>query len=841
MSEEQSGATGGTEASPDPSRLPISSDVSDMPTRQAGSSAGTGATGATGATPPRFTSQLGPDGRSVPVEEEERELPRTQALPPGLYYSDTNPPRLPKTPQQVQRRNRRISAALSIVLILAVVAGGVYYLYPLFHNGQSILNINGCATGTPCQVANAYLDDFSSGNYEAMYALTSNASRQRFSDKTILRGDFKDAHDYIVTRTASILAEAQIVDILTTPGAALKVDNTHVTVPVREVLTSARVGDIAQDITIPLVDEQGHWRVDWSPGLIFAQLDDANDPAYTRKVHLYTSVGLRGTIYDRDGNALAKDETVYVVGVVPDKISNTAQVVSVLSANLDLTPAQVSAAYAGAPASQFTAIRTITPMLYNAISGALNGVAGIQTQTTTGRVYPYGQDLAPVTGYIGQVSPDDIKNDKSHYYEPGDVIGRAGIEAWGEQYLRPGKGGTLVIAAVNADGTLGQTVYTLAARAASNGSDVHTTISLAVQQAAMASLRKQDGHTGGTVAVDPTTGEVLVLASIPTYDPNDFSLGFTPNEQARFNAEDHPFVNRAYATADPIGSAFKLVTLSSGLQNGVTPTQIFTCKGTFQIPGSSKVFHDDSTDGHGNLTAPDALGPSCDVVFWTVAVYLNGKDPNLLPNTAKGFGYGSPTDMVGLPAGAENPGIVPDPAWLQQHENAQWSAIDAANLGIGQGYFEATPAQVAMATAAIANGGVRMQARLVSSVTAASGATLATFPAKQIGVLPLSADNLSILQVAMLGPIYDSNGTTAPEFRNYPITVAGKTGSAESGRPAPHGWFTAYAPASKISGPTVKPQIAIGTLVEYSAFGERFAVPVSKAILDSFFHLPPTD
>ncbi|MEO7002461.1 MAG: penicillin-binding transpeptidase domain-containing protein [Ktedonobacterales bacterium] len=826
MREDMSGATGANEPS---------SDVTDMPTQQVGPAAG--------ATPtkPRFTSQIGPDGRSMPAGLDEEELPRTQQLPPGFYPSGAQLARSAKTPQQLQRRNRRLGATLSIVLIIALLAGGAYYLYPLFHNGQSILNINGCAKGTPCQVANAYLNDFSSGNYEAMYALTSNASRQRFSDKHILRGDFKDAHDYIVTRTSSILAEAQIVDILTTPGAAQKVDDTHVTVPVREVLTSARVGDIAQDITIPLVDEQGHWHVDWSPGLIFAQLDDANDPTYTRKVHLYTASGLRGTIFDRDGNVLAKDETVYVVGVVPSKITNAAQVSSVLSVNLDLTPAQVTAAYAGAPTNQFAAIRTITPMLYASISGALNAVAGVQAQTTTGRVYPFGQDLAPVTGYLGQVSPDDIKNDTSHYYVSGDVIGRAGIEAWGEQYLRPGKGGSLVIAATNADGTLGQAIYTLATRAAGNGADIHTTIALALQQAAMASLRKQSGHSGGTVALDPTTGEVLTLGSNPTYDPNDFSLGITQNELARLNAEDHPYVNRAYATADPIGSNFKLVTLSAGLQNGVTPAQIFTCTGLYQVPGAASVSHDDAPLGHGNLTAPDALGPSCDVVFWKIAVLLNSKDPNLLPNVAKAFGYGAPTGMIGLPVGAENPGLVPDPQWLQQHENGQWTATDAANLGIGQGFFQATPAQVAMATAAIANNGVRMQARLVSSVTAASGATLITFPAKQIGMLPLSADNLSVLQVAMLGPIYDPNGTTSAEFRNYPITVAGKTGTAESGQPLPHAWFSVYAPVAKLSGPPVKPQIAIGTLVEYSASGERFAVPVSKAILNAFFHLPPSD
>ena len=385
---------------------------------------------------------------------------------------------------------------------------------------------------------------------------------------------------------------------------------------------------------------------------------------------------------------------------------------------------------------------------------------------------------------------------------------------------------------------MGRLQATIAERQPVNGDDIHTTINLAAQQAAMSKLRSDAPYSGGAMAVNPVTGEVLVLASNPMYDPNDLSLGLTANAQARLNAMDHPYLDRAVQTADPVGSVFKLVTLSTGLANGVTPTQIFTCPGSFTLPGVTHVFIDDKPSGHGSLTAPHALAPSCDVVFWKIGAMMNAKDPNLLPNMAKSFGYGAPTGIVGLPAGIENPGIVPDPNWLQQNQNATWTAVDAVNLAIGQGYFEATPAQVAMATAAIANGGKRMEPRLINTVTDTTGATVSTAQQKQIGTLPLSADSLQVLQVAMLGPTHDSDGTTRYKFLNYPINVAGKTGTAESGQPKPHAWFTCFAPASPITGTPVTPTVAVSALVENSSYGETYAVPISKEIMDSLFGLP---
>jgi penicillin-binding protein 2 len=741
--------------------------------------------------------------------------------------------------------------ALTAALVVAIVAAGSYALLQSLKGPGSPTNPSGCKTGTPCQVANAYIAAFTGAKYDAVYALTSQASRTRFSDPAILHAaakypinavDYTSAQDYITHRTQYIVEAADIYSMAATDGAVHTLSATQATVPVRLIMTSARVGDIAEDITLPMRLENHAWRVDWSPGLIFPQLDSAADPTYTGLVRLLTAgyEGQRGAIDDSAGHALAMDGPVYQIQICPSQIKNQSAVFAALTNNIDLTQGEITGAYQGRDASQCYTVRTITQALYTKVSGALN-VAGIQAQQATGRVYPYGEAAAAITGYVGQVSPQDLSADKGHYYESGDIIGRAGVEQWGEKYLRPLKGGKLVVKSRNADGSDGPIQATIAERQAVNGDDIHTTINLGAQQAAMAKLLSDAPYSGGAMAVNPVTGEVLALASSPMYDPNDLSLGLTANAQARLNALDHPYLDRAVQSAVPVGSAFKLVTLSAGLQNGVSPSQMFTCPGSFTLPGVSHVFIDDKPSGHGSLTAPHALAPSCDVVFWKIGALLNDKDPNLLPNTAKAFGYGAPTDIVGLPDGVENPGIVPDPAWLKQNQNATWTAVDAVNLAIGQGYFQATPAQMTMATAAIANGGKRLRPQLVSTVTDTTGAAVFSSGGSaqnQVGTLPLSADNLQVLQVAMLGPTHDTDGTTRYKFLNYPINVAGKTGTAESGQPKPHAWFTCFAPASPISGPPVTPKVAASALVEYSSYGETYAVPVTKEIMDSLFGLP---
>src|SRR5579872_6241992 len=525
---------------------------------------------------------------------------KTEVLPPDYRPAPDIKIPFDKKPAS-RRRTFFVAASLILVLVVATV-GLVSVLRP--YKAPPPNTSASCASGTPCEVADQYLAAYSGGDYEAMYRLTSTASQLRFADPAILQGNFKDAHDYIVNRTAELLTAGHIYSMAVTPGKVAQTNDTTATVAAEVDMTSSWLGTFTENISIPLVKEQGLWRVDWSPGLVFPQLNDPADPHYTRRVHLYGETAARGTIYDRDGHVLAEDETVYQIGVDPTQLKNEATVLKALSAALGLSASQIQTLYQGA--SGFVIIRTVTPQLYQKIQSAITSVEpdGVQVRTTTGRVYPYGADLAPVTGYVQTVSQQDLDSDSTGYYSPDDVIGNAGVEAWGEQYLRPTKGGKLVIVPVNADGSDGQPVYTIAQRTAIPGDDVHTTISLVSQQAAMAQLQAFKDKAGGAMAVDPTTGEVLVLASWPACDPNDFSLRFQPNIDACVHDPADPLLNRAVQAALPTGSVFKIITLSAALEHGVKPTDIFTCPGYYQVPGESKPRIDDNPDGHGSLTAP---------------------------------------------------------------------------------------------------------------------------------------------------------------------------------------------------------------------------------------------
>lgn len=799
-----------------------------------------------GELPPRSDSgQAGDDaalsaGGQLPPPDEQ-----TRAMSPEQINALLREPvRIPTPPGGDSRHSgaRPWVVALSALLIVAVLGGGLYVGLRARGGGSSPA-IAGCASdsaNTPCTVANAYLLAYTGMQLEQMYALTSNASRQRFSDPQILRGNYKDAHDYMVNRTASMLAQAAVYQIGATPGKLAQSSAASASVPVRVVMQSSRVGSFTQDITLPLSAEGGQWRVDWSPGVIFSKLDDpTNDPHYALYLHLFPENAQRGRILDRDGNVLAKDDTVYEIGVVPGRIKDEKTLLGVLGAKLGMSADEIKSKYQNRGADQFVVIRTITQDLYNQVGAAVTAVAGVSARQTTGRVYPYGQDLAAVTGYVSDVTQDDLQNDTTHYYGAADQIGRAGVEAWGEAFLRPVKGGKLAVASLNADGFSFSAVSTIAERDAQNGDDIHTTISLKNQQSAMAALRSRvdggHGKGGGAFVVDPTTGEVLVQASYPIYDPTNLALGATDEQLAQYNASG-AFLGRALQDPRAVGSVFKVVDLAAALQNGIG-AQDFTCNGKYQVPGETTVRNDDSKTGHGTRTPEKALAPSCDVIFWQVAIKLNSMDPTILPKMAQAMGLGTSPDVVGMPAGAQDPGLVPDPAYAAS-QGKQWNASFAADLAVGQGDFQATPAQVALMTAAIANGGQRMQPRLVTQVLRADGSLEQAFPAKALSTLPISTDNLAALQASMLGTVETPSGTSYHVFQGFPILVAGKTGTAENGNKAlPHAWFTCYAPASPLSGPLVTPQIAAALELQNAGNADANAAPAARQLLATFFNV----
>jgi penicillin-binding protein 2 len=790
--------------------------------------------------PPRDTAGLSElDDYDAPTD------PGWSGGSPPVGPANREPDTAAELPRNLRPRPRRNVPpwVIALVALLVVAISGTAIFSPQLAVRQGPTTPPGCQSGTPCQVATTYVADYTAGNYERMFSLVSDASKTRFSAPAILGGGYANAHDYIVNRTTLLLQQAEAYSLHGTIGAFHTQGNTA-TVAATVVMRTIRVGTITQILTIPLVREHGQWRVNWSPGLVFAQLDDPNDPTYQRLVHLYPLDGHRGRILDKSGNPLAEDAIVYVVGVVPGEIKDSNRLVTTLTHDLDLGSAELTGKYQGATPTDFIPVRTIPPGLYTQVSGDLTALGndGVHVQTTAGRVYPYGSDTAAVTGYVGDVSQQDLLNDTGHYYEATDVIGRDGVEAWAEQMLRPAKGGELDIVARNSDGSYGNPAYSIARKSAADGDDVYTTIDTNLQERTIAHMRVYPRQSA-EVALDPVTGGVLELVSNPMYDPNALALGAT-QDQLNSYAQEHAYVNLAVSDAGavPIGSVFKVITLATALRAGIPTTQMWDCQATYQVPGEATLRREQGTGptwkGHGEENEILALAESCDVVFWSISVTLNQKDPNLLPQMAKGFGFGTPTGIVGLPS--ESGGLVPDPDWFQRTQHANWSPTDAANLAIGQGFFLATPLQLAAAMAAVANNGQRMRPRLVTQIVAPGGTVVASYPPTVNGTLPLTADNLSTLQVAMLGPTMGAEGFAHGLFINFPIPVAGKTGTAQTadGLP-PHSLFACYAPASLASGPAQTPRIAIGSVIFHSGLSLTYAAPIAKQMLIDYFNLPP--
>jgi penicillin-binding protein 2 len=734
---------------------------------------------------------------------------------------------LPARTRPWQSRNITRWLAVGLVLVsLAIAIPGVLLTRGGRGSSSSTVSVPpGCEVqGSPCQVAQAYLTAYTTSKYEALYPFVSQAAITRFSAPAILRANYKDAHAYIVNRTQALLGEAEVYSVTAKIGGQTVTGKSTATVSVHVVMETIRVGEIAQDLRLPFVNEKGNWLLDWSPGLVFKSLDDPADPQYQRLLHLFFYDAPRGKILDRDGHALAEDESVKVIGIVPAQIKNESAMLQTLGNDLDYAPDQLKAIYQNRNASEFVQIRTVTLATWQRVANDVTPLvgAGVQVRDATARVYPYGTDTAAVTGYVGPVSDQDLINDSAHYYEPTDTVGRDGIESWADARLRPIKGGELDIVPLNADGSYGDPAYTLGRRVPAAGAEVHTAINLALQQKAMADMRAQN-KSSGTVALDPTNGEVLVLASNPIYDPNDFSLGFTPNAATRLNALDHPYLNRAVAGTYPIGSVGKVTVLAAAMESGIPDTQIWNCPGTYTIPGTTTPVVEGVPNGHGNITDIRALAVSCDVIFWQISVNLFGKDPHIWYNMARSLGYGTRTQVTGLPDGVEAPGNVTLPD----------SPGAAANAAVGQGDFTATPIQLASVAQAIADNGQRLQPRLVTSVVGTDGQAQVTFAVHKLGDLAISPAHLTALQAAMLGPTSEPGGTAYQDFATFSVRVAGKTGTAEAQPPGslPNSLFMCFAPASPVGGPAVTPRIAVGSIVAHSGYGEEFAVPISKDLI----------
>jgi penicillin-binding protein 2 len=502
---------------------------------------------------------------------------------------------------------------------------------------------------------------------------------------------------------------------------------------------------------------------------------------------------------------------------------------------------------------------------------------GVSYELAALRDYTNGDLAAQLLGYVGEISQEQLADPAfKSTYKPGETVGKSGIEATYERYLYGTRGIREI--QVNAKGqVLNENFNTDAPK---DGDNVVLSIDSGVQRLAEQSLRlgmgvarqtieKNSGQlkaTGGAVVVmDPRNGQVLAMASNPTYDPAIWNGGLSTAEAHTVGlcglrdpgctpgGHNFPLLNRAIQASYPPGSTFKpFVALSALKDHYATQKGTYACPAEYTAPGdtSGTVFHNWNPVNSGYIPLSQALVISCDTVFYGLgwrywvtyyrSIHSDNPKPNeLLQNDLTGMGFGGPT---GIDLPAELSGRVPTPEFkdalvkrepqIFHPDERRWLPGDYINMSIGQGFMLVTPMQLASAYSAIANGGTIWAPRVGLRVQNPDGSPAGKIPARSLGKLPLSRKNVLFIRSALTG--VPERGTAASVFSGFPLSqipVAGKTGTADIAGKQPFSWFACMAPANN-------PRYVVVVMVEQGGHGATTAAPIARHILEALFHLP---
>jgi penicillin-binding protein 2 len=467
--------------------------------------------------------------------------------------------------------------------------------------------------------------------------------------------------------------------------------------------------------------------------------------------------------------------------------------------------------------------------------------SGVDIRTRLARHYPLGESAVHAIGYVSAINEADLKQIDSDEYAGTSLIGKLGVEGAYEQQLHGRRGSREIL--VNAAGRpvdkIGELKVPLEVRPPVAGDDLILGLDIRVQKVAEDALA---GRRGAVVAIDPKTGDVIAMASLPGFDPNGFVRGLTLSQYAALRDDiDIPLLNRALRGAYPPGSTVKpLYALAALKYNILTPSQEEFCGGFFTLPGSSNRYRDDKK--HGFLNMRQAIAQSCDVYFFRVAERLG---ITRMDEFMKAFGYGS---LTGIDIPGEKAGLYASPEWkkhaFKRAADQVWFPGETISMGIGQGPITVTPLQQSHFAAEIAERGqVIATPRLVSAIrTAGSSEIVPRAPRLLKPVDIATSDQWDVITDGMVGTMSMPGGTGFASGVGARYKIAGKTGTAQvftikqtdstrakivDERRRDHAWFIAYAPADD-------PKIAVAVLVENGGFGAAAAAPIARKVLDAY-------
>jgi penicillin-binding protein 2 len=661
--------------------------------------------------------------------------------------------------------------------------------------------------------ASAFLDAWKADDYASMYSMLTSVSKDAISQE-----DFEKHFRGIASEMALSGIDYEILSSLVANPESAQVGY-------RMKFHSALVDDLARDTAMNLSLESGQWHVQWDDMLVMPDLAGGNYMGMER------FIPARANIYDRYGEALVAQTDATAIGLVPGQIDPEQEetLFTWLERLTGLRADDIRTKYASFPpgVDWYLPLGEVPSDMIAKNIDFLSGLSGLQLNSNKWRYYFDGGIAPHVVGYVTTIQQGQEEEFMRKGYRRDERIGQSGLEKWGETYLSGQRGGALYVFDSN-----GQIVTRLAERQGQPSQAVYTTLDKNFQEGIQQAL---SGFRGAAVVLEKDTGRVLAMASSPGFDPNAFEpLNRNSAEllQQYFSDPSTPTFNRVSQGQYPLGSVFKLVTMAAGLESGVySEDSTYDC-GYFFNELAGVTLNDwtydhflkgDETPPSGMLTLPEGLMRSCNPFFWHIGLDLyNQGMTTTVSSMATGFGLGQKTGIEGI---EEEAGQIPVPQ----------SQLDATNLAIGQGETLVTPLQVARFTAALGNGGILYTPQLIEKIAPPDGEPSMVFKPEMSGKLPLSPENLKIIQDAMRTVVENRRGTAWHRFTGLDVPVFGKTGTAQSGSGEPHAWFSGYT----LEGRQDKPDIAIAVVVENSGEGSDYAAPIFRRIVELYFDERP--
>ena len=535
----------------------------------------------------------------------------------------------------------------------------------------------------------------------------------------------------------------------------------------------------------------------------------------------------RGRILDRRGELLVSNAPQFELVVTPSALRSKKETLPVLSTLLDEPLEELEKKISlASPHSALVLRRDLKEGVLAKATAIAERHAGVRVRSGAIRRYRYGKMASHLLGYVGEINAAELRSRRGKDYALGDPIGKRGLEKQYDGVLRGVKGTDQVHIDV-----LGRTVSNFQVRPASHGPDLYLNLDAPLQLEAekalgeaLARLEKKNGErSGGTVVVmDVNTGAVRALASLPQYDPRPFARGIKSKEyQALLDDPGYPLLNRMIHSSFSPGSTFKMITATAALQAALcNPSSTFFCGGNF---GPANCF---VRSGHGGINFEDSMAHSCDVVYYKLGHEM-GIDH--LRKYCALYGLGTPT---GIDLPAETGGLLPSPVWKKKVWEERWFDGDTVNMSIGQGFLLVSPLQMAVVTAAVANGGYVVRPTIAKKAIARSG-SVRLEPKSQKIKLDVNPEFLASIRRGMRGAVTHGTSTSTNLAQ---VKISGKTGTVENS-PSVHNrhgrnhvWFVSFAPYDN-------PEVTVVVFLEKShGYGGSLAAPIARKV---YQHLYP--